>query len=151
MYYKCLKINPNCSESYIGYPDWIKNKNAAINYINKKDNKCFHYAVTVALNHEEIKKDPQRITKIKPFINKCNWKRIGFQLEKNNWKKFEKINVRIALNVLYAKKGKYILLMFQKIIQIGKKQVIFNGSKWRKTALSWTKRIIDIIKRNNKE
>ena len=23
----------------------------------------------VALNHEEIKKDPQRIAKIKPFIN----------------------------------------------------------------------------------
>ena len=30
------------------------------------------YAVTVALNHEEIKEDPQGITKIKPFINKCN-------------------------------------------------------------------------------
>ena len=27
-----------------------------------------------ALNHEEIKKDPQRITKNKPFINKYNWK-----------------------------------------------------------------------------
>ena len=29
-----------------------------INPINNKDNKCFHYAVTVALNHEEVKKDP---------------------------------------------------------------------------------------------
>ena len=28
------------------------------------------YAVAVALNYEEIKKDPQSITKIEPFINK---------------------------------------------------------------------------------
>ena len=42
--------------------DWIKNKNAAINIINKKDDKCFQYAVTVALNFEEIKIDPQRLS-----------------------------------------------------------------------------------------
>ena len=28
--------------------------------------------VAVALNHEEMKKDLQRITKIKPFLNKYN-------------------------------------------------------------------------------
>ena len=64
LYYKCHKINPNCSGSYIDSPDWIKSKKATINPINKKDNKCFHYAVTVALNYEETKKDPQRITKL---------------------------------------------------------------------------------------
>ena len=26
-----------------------------------------------ALNYEEIKKDPQRTIKVKPFINKYNW------------------------------------------------------------------------------
>ena len=61
------KTNSNRSGSYIDSPKWIKNKNATINPINKKDNKCFQYALTVALNQEEIKKDPQRITKIKPF------------------------------------------------------------------------------------
>ena len=25
----------------------------------KKDNKCFQYSATVALNHEEVKKDPE--------------------------------------------------------------------------------------------
>ena len=50
-----------------------KNKNATINPINKKDNNCFQYTVTVALNQGEIKKDSQKITKIKPFINKYNW------------------------------------------------------------------------------
>ena len=68
LYYKCHKINPICGGSYIDSPDWIKK--ATINPINKEHNKCFQYAVTVALNHKEIKKDPQRITKIKLFINK---------------------------------------------------------------------------------
>ena len=58
LYYKCHKISLNCSGSYIDSRDWIKNKKTTINPINKKDNKCFQYAVTVALNYEEIKKDP---------------------------------------------------------------------------------------------
>ena len=47
-------------------------------------------------------KRPQRITKIKPFINTYNWKEINFPSEKDDWKKFEKNNVIIALNVFYA-------------------------------------------------
>ena len=64
LYYKCHKINPNRGGLYRDFPDWIQNKNATINPINKKDNKCFQYAVTVALNHEKIKKDPQRKQKL---------------------------------------------------------------------------------------
>ena len=82
LYYKCHKINPNCCGSYIDSPDWIKNKKATTNRTNKKDKKCFQYAVTVTLNHEEIKKYPQRITKIKPFINKYNWEGIYFPSKK---------------------------------------------------------------------
>ena len=55
MHYKCLKINLNRGVSYIDSPDWIKNKKATINPNNKKDNKYFQYAVTVALNYEKIK------------------------------------------------------------------------------------------------
>ena len=84
LYYKCHKINLNCGGSYIDSPNWIKNKKATINPSNKKDNKCVQYAVTVVLNHEEIKKDPQIITKIKPFINKYNWQGINFPSEKDN-------------------------------------------------------------------
>ena len=68
----------------------MKNKKATINSINKKDNKCFQYAVTVALDHEEIKKYLQRITKIKPFISKYNWEGMKYPSEKGDWKKFEK-------------------------------------------------------------
>ena len=82
LYYKGHKINPNCGGSYIDSPDCIKSKKAKINHINKKDNKCFQYALTVALKYEEIKKDLQRITQIKPFINKYNWKEINFPTKK---------------------------------------------------------------------
>ena len=49
LYYKCHKIKRG--ESYIDSPDWIKNKRATINPINKKDNKCFQCTVTVAANY----------------------------------------------------------------------------------------------------
>ena len=65
LYNKCHNINPNRGGSYADSPDWIKNKKASINPTNKNDNKCFLYAVTVTLNHEEIEKCSERITKIK--------------------------------------------------------------------------------------
>ena len=72
MYYKLHKINLNRERSHIDSLDWIKSKTATINSINKKDNKCCQYVVTVASNYEGIKKDPEKIRKIKPFINKYN-------------------------------------------------------------------------------
>ena len=119
LYYKCHKINLDRGGSYIDSPDCIKYKEPIINPINKKDNKCkcFQYAVTITLNYEEIKKYPQRITKIKTLINKNKWEGITFPPEKYVWEKIEKNNVTIALNFLYTKKKKYILLMFQNITQ----------------------------------
>ena len=77
--------NENLVGPYLDSPDWIKNKKATLNPINKKDNSCFQYPVPVALNHEESKKDPQRITKIKPFINRYNWGGINFPSKKHDW------------------------------------------------------------------
>ena len=59
LYYKCHKLNFNHGGSHIDSPDWINNKKAKINPINKKDNKCFQYAATVTLNSEEIKKSTE--------------------------------------------------------------------------------------------
>ena len=70
LYYKCRKISTNCGGSYIDSPDWIRNKKAKINSISKKENKCFQHAATLELNYGEMKKNPQRITKSNPFINK---------------------------------------------------------------------------------
>ena len=61
------------------------------------------------------KKNPQRITKIKLFINKYNLEGINIPSEKDDWKKFEKNNVTIALNVCILKKKNFILFIFQNI------------------------------------
>ena len=106
LYYKCHKINPNRGGSNRDSPDWIKHKKATINPVNKNGNKCFQYAITAVLNYEEIKKDPQRKIKLKPFIREYDWEGINFRSEKDDWKKYEKNNITIALNVLYAKNEK---------------------------------------------
>ena len=81
-------------------------------------------AVTVALNHEEVKKDPQIITKYKPFTNKYNSEGINFPSEKCNWKKFEKTKVAIALIVLYVQKEKIYPVYVSKHHSNREKQVI---------------------------
>ena len=48
----------------------------------------------------------ERISKIKPFINKYNWKGTNYPSEKGNYRKFEKNNLRISFNVLYEKEIK---------------------------------------------
>ena len=72
LYVKCQKINLNRGGTYIDTSDWIWRERATINSINKKDNKCYQYTVTVPLNYKEIKKDPQRMTKIKTLIKIFN-------------------------------------------------------------------------------
>ena len=67
------------SGSYIDYPDWI----------SKEDNQCFQYAVTVALNHEEIGKYSQRITKTKRFTNKYRRKETKYPSEKDDLEKLK--------------------------------------------------------------
>ena len=95
------------------------------NPINKENKKCFQYVVTVMLNHKKMKKHPQRITKIKPFIYIDNWEGINYPLEKDDWKILEKNKLTILLNVSYARKEKYILLLFQNIIQSAKNKLLF--------------------------
>ena len=58
------------------------------------------YKITLALNLDKINRDPQRISKIKPFINQYNWKDIDFPPTNKDWKKFE-LNNEVALNILY--------------------------------------------------
>ena len=152
LYYKCHKKNPNRSGSCIDSPDSIKNKKATINSINKKDNKCFEYAVTVALNYEEIRKDLQKIAKVKPFISKYNWEGIDFPSEKDDWKKFVKNNVTIDLNALYAKKEKIYPAYVSKCNSNHEKQVILlmiSNVKRTTMALSCIKKAVSVIKKNN--
>ena len=67
LYYDFNKTTINRGGSYIESPKWLKDKKSTINPKNN-DDKCFQYIVTLALNLDKIKKDPQRVSKIKPFI-----------------------------------------------------------------------------------
>ena len=62
-------------------PEWLKNKKATTNPKNN-DDKCFQYALAVALNYQNIKNNPERISKIKFFIDQYNWKEINFPSQK---------------------------------------------------------------------
>ena len=46
------------------------------------------------------------MTKINSFIGRYNWEGINYPSEKDDWKKYEKNNLAIVLNVLYAKNKK---------------------------------------------
>ena len=78
----------------------VKRQETKINPKNN-DDKCFQYAVTLALNLDNIDNHPERISEIKPFIDQYNWKDIDFPSTSKDWKKLE-LNNEIALNILYV-------------------------------------------------
>ena len=51
---------------------WLMGKKEAI--INGDND--FQNTLDDALNYQTIEKDPQRISKLKPYINRYNWERI---------------------------------------------------------------------------
>ena len=135
LYHDLNKISLSRGGSYIDSPKWLKNKKATINPKNN-DDKCFQYALTVALNYEQIKSHSERISKIKPFIDQYNWKDADFQSHSKDWNKFESNNKSIALYILYvphntkeirhAYKSKYNLERENQVILL----MITDGKKW---------------------
>ena len=77
LHYNLNKVSLSRGGSYIDSSKWLKNKKATINPKNN-DDKCFQYALTAARNYEQIKNNPEKISKIKPFIDQYNWKEIDF-------------------------------------------------------------------------
>ena len=85
------KIELNRGSSYMPSPHWLKNKGATINPQNTKNNCCFLYAITIALNHREIGKNPGCISKkLLKHIPKHNWDYIDFPASIPDYKKFER-------------------------------------------------------------
>ena len=76
---------------------WLRGKKEPI--INNDNS--FQSALDDALNYQTIKTNPERISKLKPYINKHNWKGIEFLAGPKDWIKFEQINKTIALNILF--------------------------------------------------
>ena len=100
LYYDFNKTSIYRCGTYIDSPKWLKDKKSTINPTNK-DNKCFQYAATLALNIDNIDNHLERISKVIPFINQYDWKDIEFPLTSKDWRKFESNN-KIALNILYV-------------------------------------------------
>ena len=65
LHYKLPKISLNRGGSYLDSPEWLKNKKATINPKNN-DDKCFQYALTVALIYQNINNHPERVNNIYP-------------------------------------------------------------------------------------
>ena len=155
LYYDFNKTSINRGGSYIHSPKWLKDKKSTINPKNN-DAKCFQYAVTLALNLDKIKKDPQRITKIKPFIEKYNWEDINFPSTSKDWKKFES-NIEVALNILYVPynikkinitcKSKNNLTQERQIILL----MISDGQKWHYLVVKKLSGLLRGITSNHKE
>ena len=119
---------------------WLKTKKATINPKNNDDN-CFQYALTVALNYQNIKKDPQRISKIKYFIDQYDWKEINFPAKQKDWKKFELNSKTTALNILFvpyntdeirlAYKSKYKFKRENQVVLL----MVTDGEEWHYLSL----------------
>ena len=137
LYYDFNKISLNRGGSHIESTKWIKDKKSTINP-KHNDYICFQYAVTVALNRDKTKKDPQRVSKIKAFIDQYNWNDIDFPSTGKDWKKFELNNESVAFNILYVshKTGKlhlaYNLTREKQVILL----MITDGEKWHYTAVT---------------
>ena len=99
--YHIHKTSLRRGKSYVKSSEWLINKRATINPKNK-DDKCFQYSITVALNHQKIESHPERISNIEPFIDQYNWEGIEFPAGIKDWKRFERNNKRIALNILFV-------------------------------------------------
>ena len=134
LYYDFNEISLNIGGSYIDSPKWLKDKKSTINPKNN-DDKCFQYAVTLALNLDNIDNHLEKISKIKPFIDQYNWKDIDFPSTSKDWKKLEQNN-EIAINILYvphntrkiqvAYKSKQNLTCDKQVILL----MITDGEKW---------------------
>ena len=80
--------------------EWLRSKKQS-----SEDN-CFQNILNDSLHYQTIKTHPERISKLKPYINQYNWKDIKLPSDKEDWKKFEKNNKEVALNVLFVPHNK---------------------------------------------
>ena len=138
--YHIDKTSLKRGKSYIKSAEWVINKRATINPKNR-DNKCFQYSIIFALNHQSIESHPEKILNIGIFTDQYNWEGIEFPAGIKDWKRFERNNKTIALNILFvphnektinlAYKSKYNRKRENQVVLL----MITNGEKWHYIAL----------------
>ena len=75
---------------------WLRAKKESI--IN--DDADFEHALDDALDYQTIERNPERISKLKHYINKYNWKEMDFPEGAKEWIELDENNNIIALNIL---------------------------------------------------
>ena len=155
LHYHLQKVSSKRGGSYIDSPEWLKNKKTTINPKNNDDN-CFQYALTNALNHKQIKSHPERISKIKPFIDQCNLKKIDFPSHSKYRKKFEQNNNRTALNILFVPRHtEEIILAYKSKHNFNRENqvillMITDGKKWHYLTVKSLSALLKGITSNHK-
>ena len=154
LFYDFDRVSISKGGSNIESPKWLKDKKCIVNQKNN-DNKCFQYATILALNFNKIDRNPQRISRIKPFIGNYNWNDINFPATKKDWNRFEVNNKNVTLNILYvpfntkkieiAYKSKYNLVRDNQIILL----MISNGENWHYVAVKSLSRLLRGITSNH--
>ena len=100
--YHFHKISLSRGSSYIPTLEWIANKKCTINPKDIKDNRCYLYAIVIALNYHKISNHPERISNLIPFIPNYNWDDVNFPAGPKEYSAFERKNDSIALNIFYV-------------------------------------------------
>ena len=152
--YKLHKISLRRGGSYIDSPKWIKNKKGTINPKNE-DDKCIIYAIIASLNHHKIDNHTERISNLKLYISDYNWHGLEFPAKIKDWKKIEKSNESIALNILFvpndtkdirlAYKSEYNGKLKEKVILL----MIGDSGKWHYLAVKNLQRLLRGISSNH--
>ena len=99
-------------------------------------------ALNYASNYQNIETLPERISKLKPYINKYNWEGIEFLVGPKSWEKFERNNKTITLNILLIQQNteKIRVAYRSEYNKKRKKQVILlmvtDGKKWHYLAVT---------------
>ena len=81
---------------------WLRGKKETI--INNENS--FQNTLDDALNCQTIKTNPEKISKLKPCINKNNWEGIDVPAGPREWQKFERSKKTIALNILFIQRNR---------------------------------------------
>jgi hypothetical protein len=92
-------FKPLRAGSYVPLDGYLTNKKCCTN-IQNEDDKCLMYCVLYHINQQSIKKDAQRVSKYKPYLNQFDFSSIKFPASLHDVKKMETI-IDYGINVFY--------------------------------------------------
>ena len=95
MDYKLHKVSLKRGGLYIKSSEWLITKRATINPKNEKDDKCFQYALTLALSYSEIKK-----RELENIFKKMKHEDTDFLSHQIDWETFEQNNELLCIRII---------------------------------------------------